>query len=155
MQKISGILPSSARITTVDLKEAGTARPGSPSWGRPSGESNLKANSIVRSAHRALNRHNELMDVRSKDHMQAEIARRMSENFFKTKAQMAAEKALVDSIRMEQALELNRAPVVDIPAEGSIDSEFSDVAPVAAPQFDPSNEEHEIPIIGGNLDVVA
>ena len=35
MEKISGILPASPRITAVDLKSSGTARSGMPSYGRP------------------------------------------------------------------------------------------------------------------------
>ncbi|MCB0422922.1 MAG: hypothetical protein KDD61_18115 [Bdellovibrionales bacterium] len=45
MRKISGIIPSSPRVTTVDLANSGASRPGMPTFGRVQGTSSLaKAN---------------------------------------------------------------------------------------------------------------
>lgn len=44
MRKISGIIPSSPRVTTVDLANSGAARPGMPTFGRVPGTSALKNN---------------------------------------------------------------------------------------------------------------
>lgn len=44
MDKISGILPSSPRVASVDLRDAAPVRPGTPSFGRPEGISSLKNN---------------------------------------------------------------------------------------------------------------
>lgn len=41
MEKISGILPSNSRLTSVDMKDSAAVRPGIPSFGRNIGESNL------------------------------------------------------------------------------------------------------------------
>ena len=41
MEKISGIVPSSPRVTSVDLQNAGAARPGMPTFGRSVGVSSL------------------------------------------------------------------------------------------------------------------
>lgn len=43
MEKISGILPASSRISTVDLQSSGSVRPGAPSYGRPVGSTSLSA----------------------------------------------------------------------------------------------------------------
>ena len=62
MEKISGIIPSTPRVTTVDLQSsASAARPGSPPFGRPMGTSALAENKAAR---------------------EAEIAKAMSEKFF-------------------------------------------------------------------------
>jgi hypothetical protein len=37
MEKISGILPASARVKSVDLKNSQPVRPGVPTFGRPEG----------------------------------------------------------------------------------------------------------------------
>ncbi len=42
MEKISGILKPSNRVTSVDMKEAAPIRPGTPSFGRPEGTSSLR-----------------------------------------------------------------------------------------------------------------
>jgi len=41
MEKISGILPATSRITSVDLKSGPAARSGGPSFGRPQGLSTV------------------------------------------------------------------------------------------------------------------
>jgi hypothetical protein len=41
MEKISGIIPSTQRVSSVDLKDAAPVRPGTPSFGRPQGISSL------------------------------------------------------------------------------------------------------------------
>lgn len=37
MEKISGIIPSSARTRSVDVSSSQPVRPGAPTWGRPTG----------------------------------------------------------------------------------------------------------------------
>ena len=148
MDKISGILPTSSRITTVDLKEAGAARPGAPNFGRPYGESNIERNSIVRSAHRALKRHRELMDMRSKDEVQANIAQKMSDQFFKSKHQLAQEKSLVQDLMAEELARTPLPPTVNyartLPAQGE-SAELS--------SFNPEEDLNQ-PEVGRYLDVM-
>jgi hypothetical protein len=116
MQKISGILPSSNRLTTVDLKESGATRPGAPSFGRPQGESSLLNNSIVRSAHRALQQHNEQFDRKTKEQKNAEEIQKMADNFFKTQSQMKSEFNLVNDLLVDdQLVSASVAPTVSIP----------------------------------------
>ncbi|MCH2534587.1 MAG: hypothetical protein MK008_09120 [Bdellovibrionales bacterium] len=44
MEKISGILPATSRVSTVDLQSSGSVRPGAPSYGRPVGSASLTEN---------------------------------------------------------------------------------------------------------------
>lgn len=90
MDKISSILPSSARVSSVDLREAAPVRPGAPGFGRPEGASSLRDGEIARSASRTAAttaqkgddaRHAQ-MDWRAKEERGAAIARSMSDQFF-------------------------------------------------------------------------
>lgn len=49
MQKISGILPASARIQSVDMSDSHSVRPGAPSFGRPEGSSSLAKPALIAS----------------------------------------------------------------------------------------------------------
>lgn len=86
MEKISGILPASARITSVDLKNSGVARSGSPSFGRPQGSSSVvrKQQDVFQSA---AERHSEAMSLRHPSQMAAKdpqvaIVEKISSDFF-------------------------------------------------------------------------
>lgn len=86
MEKISGIIPGSARVTSVDLKEASPVRPGTPAFGRPEinrGMNDLKQELGINStAQKALNAHNELSDWRSKDAKHAAVVSELTDKFF-------------------------------------------------------------------------
>lgn len=104
MDKISGIIPGSARVTAVDLKEASPVRPGTPSFGRPEGVSSLKEaaklaaiqnagsnlgqnfgqniGSNVGTSQKALAAHTEMAGWRAKDAKNAALAAELSERFF-------------------------------------------------------------------------
>ncbi len=144
MQKISGILPSSSRLTSVDLKESGAARPGAPSFGRPLGESNLMSNSITRSAHRALQQHNEISEARSKDQKQAREIQKMADEFFKSQVQINKEKDLVSEILYDQTFVPDTPPTVAIP--------FDDVGVINFENEKPL--DMDVPDIGRYIDVM-
>jgi hypothetical protein len=85
MEKISGIIPKSARVSSVDMKDAAPVRPGTPAFGRPEGVSSLRDAAVGQTAARASKIHAERMDWKSKDLSQAAMARELSENFFKSR----------------------------------------------------------------------
>jgi hypothetical protein len=92
MDKISGIIPSSARVSSVDLKESSPVRPGTPNFGRPEGNSSLKGASTAERAAataaqleapvKAPSMQKEATDWRTKDTMQAKLVNEVSNNFF-------------------------------------------------------------------------
>lgn len=130
VQKISSILPSSPRLTTVDLNSGQAARPGSPSFGRRMGESNLSKNSIVRSAHSALRKGEEMQGANIKEREHSSIVTNMADNFFKKKEQIAQEEMLVNDIMLDQLAnahleELNSAN--DLSSGAGVESENLDV----------------------------
>jgi hypothetical protein len=83
MQKISGILSASPRVTSVDMKEAPPVRPGMPGFGRPEGASSLRERvSAVDSLRKSRELQDELLGVRSKESQQAELVQNLSDRFF-------------------------------------------------------------------------
>jgi hypothetical protein len=83
VDKISGILPSSARVASVDMKEAAPVRPGTPAFGRPEGASALRDAKLGQTAGRAAQLSREQLDWRSKDMQNAATVRELSDRFFK------------------------------------------------------------------------
>ncbi|OQW49031.1 MAG: hypothetical protein A4S09_12725 [Proteobacteria bacterium SG_bin7] len=97
MQKISGILPGSTRVTSVDLKSSRPVRPGVPSFGAPQGESNLR-DQVTRSQ-LAMQDPNSI-DVprwRSKEDANAEIAKNITDQFFRRRIDQPAPE-ITDSV---------------------------------------------------------
>lgn len=87
MEKISGILPATARVTTVDLKSGGAARSGAPSFGREVGVSSIFERRMAKETAPVANQiHQEQLNIRNTViDPKAEIVQRMSDNFFMKK----------------------------------------------------------------------
>lgn len=98
MQKISGILPANARVTTVDMKASGVARPGMPSWGREVGVPIAAEKRMQQeAATKASIVHKEQMQLRegsAKDPHVA-IVEKMTENFFVNRAAEPKEEPII------------------------------------------------------------
>ena len=83
MDKISGIVKASPRLTSVDLRDAAPVRPGTPSFGRPEAVSSLKEPlSFGVATPKSVSIQNEALDWRAKDSQKAAIATELSEKFF-------------------------------------------------------------------------
>jgi hypothetical protein len=81
MEKISSILPGTARVTSVDMKESNPVRSGAPGFGRAEAHMNRERTSpegIRQAAENQLDTH----DWRSKDVKHAAIAKDMADKFF-------------------------------------------------------------------------
>lgn len=84
MQKISGILPSNSRITTVDRRGEQTLRSGHEArFGQKMGASEVvRPASPKLTVNEAPSEFARLSDRKKKDRMHAEIVKRMSDQFF-------------------------------------------------------------------------
>ena len=87
MEKISGIIPSSARVASVDMREAAPVRPGTPGFGRPEGVNNLRDRELSRAmaapiGERSVEIQQAQLDWRGKEERGAAIAKTMSDRFF-------------------------------------------------------------------------
>lgn len=109
MQKISGILPTTPRLTSADLKDSGAVRPGAPTFGRPIGESNL-ASRVRKSSIDGMMNDNQFISDRQKGVIEkAKIIEDLSSGFFMSKpAKMAA---IDKSFEDFQPMEPNSSPV--------------------------------------------
>jgi hypothetical protein len=146
MEKISRILPSSPRVASADLRNSGVARPGSPSFGRPVGVSALAAVSKFDGAGRAAAELGELRAEReptkSKD-PHVEIVERMSRDFF-------VSRPTVEAPRNENGVDLAEEIVAKF-HDGD-----SDLDPFTGSGAHVAEElGEEVPVVGGQLDVMA
>ena len=139
MEKISRILPSSPRFKNADIKSAGAARSGMPSFGRPVGESSLAKKPSFDGMVNAQERLGEFQSerVQTKD-PKAEIVDRIANDFFMKRGQGP-------TVEDNQAIE-------------SVLQEFhdadSDLNPVTS-NFKSASPDEDAPAVGGYLDIVA
>lgn len=97
MEKISGIVPSTARVQSVNLKDGPTMRPGAPSFGAPTGKAALNGGSAPTTAEKAVAAHNKLMARRSGDSHKPAIIKEMADRFFlKNKSEAGGEVQDID-----------------------------------------------------------
>ncbi len=83
MEKISGILKPSHRVTSVDMKEAAPIRPGTPSFGRPEGTSSLRdRNNSVDGAGASQEAHSTMMHWRSREGNNTRAVGEIADRFF-------------------------------------------------------------------------
>lgn len=97
MDKISGILPGSTRVTSVDLDSASPVRPGTPGFGSPTGRStsgNIQRSSAVKVNPTSI----DVPRWKTKEDESAEIAKRVSDGFFRKNITEATEKLDDDSL---------------------------------------------------------
>lgn len=116
MDKISGILPSSSRVASVNLSESGTVRPGTPGFGRAEGASALRDAKVGGTAGRAAKISQEQLDWRSKDMKNAATVRELSDRFFKGNDKPASDREIQSVIEKEVNLAPIRTATPSVPA---------------------------------------
>ncbi len=91
MEKLSSILPSNARIRSVDTKDSKPARPGAPSFGRPAGDVSVRDRFTVskEAVDRAAQDLSALRD--GKEFARAKMVEDISNKFFETRLQAPAQ----------------------------------------------------------------
>lgn len=84
MQKISGIIPSNARLSSVDLSKATPTRKGHPNVGQPQVETQMRPSpkTILKQAGGA---YSQVMDMRQKGREQFEQAGKIEDAYFASK----------------------------------------------------------------------
>jgi len=86
MEKISHIVPGSSRVTSVDIKNERPVRASAPSFGAPVSES-VNRGPVKHAVDEAGKAFNEVYGPDAKVAKEAEIARRMTEEFFVNQGQ--------------------------------------------------------------------
>lgn len=159
MEKISGIIPSSARVTSVDMKESPPVRSGTPTFGRAESVPSARKAKIGETASVAAGMNKERLDWKSKDMQNAAVARDLSDRFF-TGNQKTAGKAVQDIDPMKpvaitsvastpagfKSQEIDRVTGSGAFAgaiSGEVDDDFSEIGvslpPVSLPSTGPSS----------------
>lgn len=85
MEKISGILKSNARVTSVDLSEAPPARPGSPAYGRKPGRNSVSDRITLSERAKELAAQETLMVRDPKEASRAKKVEELNKRFFETR----------------------------------------------------------------------
>jgi hypothetical protein len=95
LDKISSILPSNARIKSVDLEGSQAARPGAPTLGRHEGISTVKDRVSLSEAARGQALRDSFKETlggaRAKDAARAKMVAEMTRNFFDNRVKTVAE----------------------------------------------------------------
>jgi hypothetical protein len=95
MDKISGILAASSRVTAVDMKDTSPVRTSVPAFGRPEKEIPVKApTSVGQTAIKSAGVLQEMQDWKSVDAQRAKIAAEMSDKFFNKSPQVPVERPM-------------------------------------------------------------
>lgn len=98
MDKISGIIPSSRRVNSVDLQNAAPVRPGTPTFGRPVGISTLApelySSTTAQKAIEAFDA--ELAPRKEPLDPKADIVKTMTDNFFMKRTTQAPQEGVKD-----------------------------------------------------------
>ena len=86
MDKISGILPSNARLKSVDMKGAHPVRPGVPEFGQPVGSTSSMRDRISISAQNGSGPEQDLLTYKNpRDSYHSHIAEELSKRFFESR----------------------------------------------------------------------
>lgn len=85
MEKLSGILKSSPRVKSVDMKNAAPVRPGAPSYGGPVGRSSVRDRITLSEQAKDLALADTLAVRNPKESSRAKLVEQINKNFFETR----------------------------------------------------------------------
>lgn len=85
MEKLSSILPSSPRVTSVDLDEAPPARPGAPAFGRKQGRNTISDRITLSKQAKEMAAQDTMMVKNPKEAARAKMVEEINRNFFNTR----------------------------------------------------------------------
>ena len=145
MQKISGILGASARVTSVDMKDAPPVRPGMPGFGRPEGVSSLRQRAVAApptpdALSAAPQLFQDQMGIRSKEAQQAKMAAEVSNSFFMKKREQVEQAPAANEQMVDVVLAMPAqvpASQIDAIASKPAQADYDEVAAVAKEAFEP------------------
>ncbi len=114
MEKLSGILPNSPRVKSVDLSEAKPRRPGAPTFGVPQGTTSTKDRVTLSSTANIDEAAKDLLTYKNpKEARGAKIAEDISRKFFETRL-------------LKQPMS---APRAEAPAPAEVSTELPEATP--------------------------
>lgn len=112
MEKISRIVRGNSRVAAVDLKGAAPVRPGTPSFGRPVGESGTVTIRTTSTADRALALHKEMQQAKAAS-TQETAMQNMADKFFMDRVSRSEPEVSEGAPPMQVGAPEMNAPAVD------------------------------------------
>lgn len=117
MEKLSGILPSNSRVTSVDLETGPPVRPGAPSFGRKVGQNTIKDKVTLSNQAKEMALQDSFLTGKKnpKEVAQAKMVEDLSKKFFETRLQKPAVEVaqpVSEQVMNNQVEALNVAPVI-------------------------------------------
>ena len=146
MEKISGILASSNRVTAVDLNEGHAVRPGAPSFGQRMGVSSLEK-TVNKSSIDPMSLDNPNLTFRQKSDLKhAQLVKNLTDGFFMRKQNRVAQ--VSNDIYTNDMKLQNTTPGLELitEARAEVDTlrEQAGIAPVAIPMESREAQESEV-----------
>ncbi|MCE3010066.1 MAG: hypothetical protein LW875_05595 [Proteobacteria bacterium] len=89
MEKLSGILPSNARLKSVDVKDSKPVRPGAPDFGRPKGSNSVQDRMNISAQALQLAADDHLAFKDPKEASRSQIVKNVTDNFFNNRLREA------------------------------------------------------------------
>jgi hypothetical protein len=108
MEKLSSILPSKARITSVDTEGQAPARPGAPVMGRPKGNISIRDRANISAQAKEMAAKETLLGRSGKEASRAKAVDEINRKFFETRLQ----KPEVSEIPMSQEIGENLEEII-------------------------------------------
>lgn len=97
MEKLSSILPSTARVTSVDLDEAPPTRPGAPAFGRRQGRNTISDRITLSKKAKEMAAKETMLGRDPKEISRAKMVDEVNRKFFETRLKPPVEKEVPHS----------------------------------------------------------
>jgi hypothetical protein len=126
MEKISHIVRGSARVASTDLKSSAPLRPGTPSFGRPVGESPSATQATPSTASRAAALQAELNEQR-KPGGGDPVVQQMADQFFMSRVRGGEGESIVPGVPRSKTTESGAVRAQAEDSGGELESVFGDL----------------------------
>lgn len=101
MEKMSGILPASPRVTSVDLKDSPPARPGAPSHGKKAGRNTVADRISLSPRAKEMAAEQTLLGKKAEEASRIKAVNEINRKFFETRLQPAEKSGTVSETAMD------------------------------------------------------
>lgn len=133
MEKLSSILPSSSRVTSVDLDESPPARPGAPLFGRKMGVNSVRDRVSLSSQAKEMAASQTLLGKNPKEASRAKAIGELNRRFFETRlnpteTRIPASEQIAAQMPVQapgQQIEIEDSPPMEQGKEKNLEQMFS------------------------------
>jgi hypothetical protein len=124
MEKISRIVGGSQRVASVDLKNTPAVRPGTPTFGRPVGNSTQTDHDSMTTAQKAVELMVQRDDKKAAETRDTQMVRQMANNFFMSHT---PSNETEDPVKAEAAMDDSAGAEIEVPEKYTPRGSYVDV----------------------------